>query len=166
MVSFVAVSMAMALAPAISFGAAATAPIDETVPVGAFGRACRLYGTNELGPANYRVTDLGKPGVPTLSSDQRNIVARIAKHLRTDGTLWFTFAPNADGSHEFIVFETSGLVGPKYAPEWVPPCIGVPPGYPVLNLPCDCWYESSESRSYHIIPGDRPAPKPWLSPEP
>jgi hypothetical protein len=156
--------MALTLAPARSFDE--TPAVDPAVSVGAFGKACRLYGTNDVGPANYRIADLGKLGVPTLTSEQLNVVARIVAHLGTNKTLWFTFLPKGDGSREFVVFETGGLEGPIY-PGTVPPCTDDPPGYPVLSVQCDFWYETAEAPSLHLIPSEHPpTPMPWLSPSP
>jgi hypothetical protein len=149
------VTYAVALPPA-----GVAAPAWGPVSVGRYGQACHLYASDTVGPPNYRVADIGKAGVPALDDAQTAIVERIRNEKGGDPALWFAFIPNGKGGSLFIVFDTSGF---EDQPR---PCTYVPLGYPVLNLRCECYYESGQEA--RLMPGDggMPVPKPWLTPWP
>lgn len=134
--------------------AATPTPNYQPVSVGTYGKACRLNGGAKLGPPSYRVADIGKPGVPNLTADQRAMVHRIEKYVG-DFSLWFAFVRNS-----FTVFNTSEDQQDK------PPCSYEPLGYVVENDPCDCYYQSGEEDSITLGPGDTPEPKPWFTARP
>jgi hypothetical protein len=142
------------------FAGSAATPVWGPVPVGRYGQACHLYASDTIGPANYRVADLGKPGVPVLDDVQTAMVERIVGDKGDEPTLWFAFIPDGKAGARLIVFDTSGF------DDQPRPCTYVPLGYPVLNLRCDCYYESGQD--VRLVPGDGEArvPKPWLTPWP
>lgn len=135
-----------------------TQPVDWTVHVSQYGVACKLYEKpGKLGPANYRVSDIGKPGVPALTPSQDALVERIQRYRGPDGErfthLWFTFF----GS-QLVVFDTAQYPG------WVEPCTDQALGYEVLSDPQPTYYESAESDSLtSYMCADA---KPWLIPTP
>jgi hypothetical protein len=145
----------------VAFGVCvAAAPVWGPVAVGRYGEACHLYASDTIGPANYRVADIGKPGVPSLDDAQAALVKRIVAVKGDASPLWFAFLPAGKSGGLFIVFDASGF------DDQPRPCTYVPLGYPVLNVRCDCYYESGEEA--HLRSGDGLArlPKPWLTPLP
>lgn len=81
-------------------------------------------------PASYSVRDIGRPGVPALSTDEQRTVLTIERRIRSRA-LRFTNLP------EFVVFDaTSG------------PCADFAPGYEVLN--------ADQSHSVFYEPGENP----------
>ena len=156
-VRFTAAALACSVAlPGTAFAAP---PAWGPIAVGRYGQACHLYASDTIGPPNYRVADIGKEGVPLLDNAQLAMVKRISDS-GFDKSLWFSFIPNGRFGPLFIVFDASGFDDqPK-------PCVYVPLGYPILNLRCDCYYESGEDA--RLMPGDGEAriPKPWLTPWP
>jgi len=142
--------------PALPSGAI---PVWGPAPVGRYGEACHVYSTDTMGPPNYRVADIGKPGVPKLDAAQTEIVEQILSFKGTDPGLWFTFLPNKNAP-VFIVFDASGF------DDQPRPCVYVPLGYPVLSARCDCYYESGEQSHLSSGDGGPPIPKPWLTASP
>lgn len=136
-------------------------PARTSVPVGRFGLACRLYddsGVKRSGPANYRVLDLGKSGVPSLNNEQSVLIARIEKHIDLK-RLWFTFLTRrgAEPHQQLIVFDVAT------EPNSSAPCAYDPAGYQVLNLPGDFYYESGVQTWPTAFCCDKATPKPWLT---
>jgi hypothetical protein len=132
-------------------------PVWGAVAVGRYGEACHLYATDTIGPTNYRVADVGKPGVTPLDDAQAAIVKRIVDVKGAAAPLWFAFLPTGKSGSLFIVFDASGF------DDQPRPCTYVPLGYPVLNVRCDCYYESGEEARLTSGDGEAP-PKPWLTP--
>lgn len=137
----------------------AATPVWGPVRVGQYGEACHLYSSDSIGPPNYRVVDIGKPGVPPLDDVQLATIKQIVQY-KGDQALWFSFMPNGKGGQLLIVFDTAGYN------DQPTPCIYVPIGYPVLNLRCDCYYESGEEGHLRSGEGEAAIPKPWLTPTP
>jgi hypothetical protein len=134
-------------------------PVWGPIAVGRYGQACHLYASDTIGPVNYRVADIGKSGVPPLDDAQAAMVKRILDVKGDATSLWFSFITNPkEGGLEFIVFDASDF---DDQPE---PCTYAPLGYPVLNLRCDCYYESGEEARLRSGDGEARVPKPWLTP--
>ncbi len=72
-------------------------------------------------PTSYLVRDVGAPGVPALSSAERDAVRRIATH-HASATLRFTFLASSVRNDSFVVFDAVNG-----------PCFDAAGGYPVLN---------------------------------
>src|SRR5579862_6886788 len=127
--------MVVGLTPEVTLPQAWPSPELGPVAVGQYGVACKLYnGHGKVGPPHYRVSDIGKEGVPALTKEQMSLIQRIENYRDTDGwrfkNLWFAWVGSADakpGTGQFIVFDTSSYRG---YPE---PCVYSPPGYWVLN---------------------------------
>ena len=136
---------------------------EEPVPVGRYGVACRLFGSQNLSPPIFRVADLNKTGVPRLSEFQQALIERII-HYRGQKELphlWFAFV--GENRDRFIVFDTAL---PTYTNS-EPPCVyGVAPGYEVLNIH-NAYYESGEKPDITMVMEEVPGtPAPWMSPSP
>ena len=94
---------------------------------------------------SYRADDVGRPGVPRLTDDQRRVLAKIRRYLHSK-TLRFAFVGGS-----MIVFDA------RYGPCW-----DVAPGYKVLNGACNEYYEPGEEpASTFGIPGCYETPPPW-----
>ena len=98
------------------------------------GVRCSGYNPKRgpLPPIIYRVTDIGKPGVPTLAKDDLETISEIrAKGYKS---LQFAFLPHWG----LVVFDAPGV-----------PCTMLPGHYEILNMPSDGWvfsfYESGEN---------------------
>jgi hypothetical protein len=132
------------------------------VRVGEHGIACRLWsthGSRGLGPPSYRVQDIGKSGVPTLNHAQLGLINEIERYVKST-TLWFALTPDPDhdADTQFIIFDTATGPGDKA------PCSYNPPGYAVLNLPGDFYYESGEAPfPTAFCCEDFPPKRPWIT---
>jgi hypothetical protein len=146
----------------LSFTAAACArhaddlshpPAHPEVRVGTCGVACYTFQRRtEAGEASYNVEDVGKPGVPTLTSAQIRLVSRIQKYVRTS-----TFEIHIRQWERIHHLRCSGRV----------PALTVQPGYWILNAsPSDAFYEPGEAPGFiHAVPGEvAPTPGPWMRP--
>lgn len=122
------------------------------------GIACHTYQPpHPLSAISYNAQDIGKPGVPTLTTDQLAMLRRIQQYVHSN-TIRFildTSHPNPL-VHGFAIFDaTDG------------PCADFAPGYQVLNSYSLLYYEPGESIKwpFHTIPENvGPSPGPWFSP--
>jgi hypothetical protein len=131
--------------------------LPTSVPVGRYGIGCRTCEEpNVVGPPSYLVSDIGKPGVPTLTADQLTLVHRIRHYLHSK-TLRFAFVNAYNRGPRFIVFEGDDA-----------PCSDAALGYPVLNSDTNEFYEPGEAPSFvHPGPpliGPTSTPYPWTTP--
>jgi hypothetical protein len=113
------------------------------------GIQCRPYGENSpQGPRNYSVAEIGRRGVPMLTSSQLKMLSSIRKFVKST-TLRFSFI-----SGDFIVFDA--IDGACFD--------GGAPGYPVLNGACNEYYQPGEDpRKTVPAPGCIGPPRPWIS---
>lgn len=128
--------------------------------VSRYGVACHLWGRSGslgVGPANYKVSDIGRPSVPLLSWSEVALVARMDRDLPSTRfkSLWFTFLRER-GHDEFVVFDTSSVQGD------VEPCTYGPPGYMVLSQPGDIYYETGDAPALTRKCCSARGGKPWL----
>ena len=104
-------------------------------------------------PESYPADAAGKPGVPTLTSDELETLHRI-RHFVRSKALRFAWVGGSPG--EFIIFDA-----------YDGPCETWAPGYAVLNGDCNELYEPGENPYYtHAGTGCYGTPPPWTTPEP
>lgn len=117
----------------------------KEVHVGA-GIACSVNG--EIGPANYSVYDIGKPGVPTPSTEDLSMIHKIMKYVHPS-TLRFAYLATM-----MVVYDSypEGLCSE-----------GAP--YFVLNGNCNEFYPITD-RPFSTVGGGEMgctyAPRPWI----
>lgn len=145
---------------------AQSVPTPGIVKVSKYAVACRGFeDPAKIGPPIYAVSDMGKPGVPKLTTDQLALIKRIQRYVHSS-TLSFAFVPTRPQwlGGPFIVFDaTQG------------PCIDVAGAYPVLNGVHE-FYEDGDNpfvtktgppevegtRAPWMTPSPRPSRKPAL----
>ena len=110
------------------------------------GLACRYEGV--IGPPSYRVSDLGRPGVPRLSSSERSLLQKIEKTVPSQR---LRFAHLNDG---FIVFpaDQGRLCDPD-----------APPFIDLSARACNAYYPALYSPYYSkAAMGCVNPPRPWI----
>jgi hypothetical protein len=122
----------------------ADVPAVHEVHVG-LGTACSSNGL--IGPTSYPVIDIGKTGVPKISSANLSIVNAI-RHYVHPKTLMFAYVP---GVVPFVVYDASNGV-----------CSGGQ--YMVLNAKaCNAFYAPTDVRfGAGAMIGCLAAPRPWI----
>jgi hypothetical protein len=119
-------------------------PAVHEVHVG-LGVACSSNGA--LGPTSYPVTDIGRPGVPKISSANLAMLKAIQRYVHPK-TLMFAYVP---GVVPFVVYDASNGV-----------CSGGQ--YMVLNAKaCNAFYAPTDVRyGVGAMIGCLAAPRPWI----
>ena len=103
-------------------------------------------------PESFLISDVGKPGFPTLRPFERRIVIRI-RHFAKSSFLRIAWVDDASTTNNFIVFDA--IDGP---------CEVSAPGYGVLNGECAEVYEPGENPYItHDVPSCYPMKRPWMS---
>ncbi len=129
--------------------------VPTSVPVGRYGIGCRTDADPSIvGPPNYNVGDVGKPGVPVLTKAQLRMLRRIRHYVKSK-TLRFAFVDGPTGANErdlFIVFNANQG-----------PCIDFVAGYWVMNDARDgnLYYSPGNVSALTAAP-DAPPPGPWM----
>jgi hypothetical protein len=104
-------------------------------------------------PLSFAVKDLGKSGMPRLSTTELHAVRRIER-IAPSPTLRFAWVDGGD-KPEFIIFNASDG-----------PCEVWAAGYQVLNGYCNEFYQPGENPYHtHAVP-DCSWTKPWGTPTP
>jgi hypothetical protein len=106
---------------------------------------CRVDGRDF--PPSYRVSDMGKPGVPLLRGDELHQVRMISRYVHSPNLRFQEVAG------QFLVYDAS-----------LGPCLLAAPGYWVLNahacnlyfMPADEWDGPS------AVPGCYSPQRPWM----
>jgi hypothetical protein len=121
----------------------------QEVQISPYGIGCRTYqAPNDVGPPSYSVADIGKPGVPTLSTEQLALIRRI-RHYIASNTLRFAFV----SQWGFVVFDA--VQGP---------CPDGAPGYEILNSNRNLYYQPGEAPGFvHAGPPTAPQPSPEMT---
>ena len=150
MPSFTVVMLMLLLHTSVQ-GSAVPSPHDlEAGTRRGMGVQCTPYSESQpSGPISYRVSDIGKPGVPRLRRADRLLIARMLRYVPPRMTRSLRFAMVGD----LIVYAAiSGI------------CADFAPGYPVLNGDCNSYYEPGEDPT-RINPGSGclGPPRPWMS---
>ena len=129
-------ALSIALLPWLGGASNAASASQPILPDGTFGAKvgvgieCVPYGKSLVSPpASYAVSDLGRPGVPVLGRSNLDLIHRIQKYVKSPHLRFTWVIP-----HWFIVYD---------APAGV--CVDTAPGYPVLNRPCNTFYEPGEN---------------------
>jgi hypothetical protein len=110
------------------------------------GQRCIAYGdTIASGPIIYRVADIGRHGVPTLTSAQKRSIAAITRYL--------------DSPHlRFTLIDAKLIVFNAFRG----PCVYDAPGYQVLNGSCNEAYQPGRDPDQtHAMPSCIGPPRPW-----
>ena len=100
----------------------------------------------DLAPVNYPVRDIGMPGVPSLSNDERATIDGISRATKSESLRFALLPPQRGVSGSLVVFDA--VAGP---------CDQSAPGYLVLNkrrldLPADQRYRYD----LYYQPGENP----------
>jgi hypothetical protein len=108
--------------------------------------ACEVNGA--FGPRSYLIADIGRPGVPRLTTEQRALAKRIRRYVHSR-SLRFTFF-----GEYFAVFDA--VQGPCYTQA---------PGYQVLNAPrCNSYYSPTDNfDGPRATTGCPNSPRPWMN---
>ena len=113
------------------------------------GTACYVDGVT--GPPSFLVRDLGKRGVPQVTTDALRMARKIAMYVRAKKTLRFAYVGG-----EFIVFNAvDGACEPNA------------PGYSVLNGKCNEMYSPTDNFDHtRAVPDcNGNLPRPWMADE-
>ncbi len=143
---------AAAFGTGLLIAAIATSPAPSLSKVGV---QCSAWTPQGIAPdpadvqTSYQVSDVGKPGVPTLSDDERSLLREIGHYVRSK-TLRIAFLDNERDHHRMIVFDA--VRGS---------CMDEAPGYKVLNGACNEYYEPGETPRWTHATPYCDAPPPW-----
>ncbi|MGD0969693.1 MAG: hypothetical protein ABR949_15580 [Candidatus Aquilonibacter sp.] len=138
----------------------ATTPAPGTVVHAGEGIQCQPSYRDVRGPhappITYAAADVGKPGVPRLTAQERALLHRIEYYVKS-GTLRIAWLNDAPPQHRFIIYDADA--GPCYAQSRA---------YPVLNGNCLEYYGPADD-PYETLPVpdcDGRTPYPWMTPTP
>lgn len=123
-------------------------PPGSAVATSEHGVGCTSFAfPKKIGPASYKVADIGQSDVAKLTDSQAAMLTRIQHYVHSN-TLRFAFIENG----RFIVFDAKNG-----------PCIAVG-GYPILNAVNDVYEPGDNPFTTHGASATNPAtPGPWMT---
>jgi hypothetical protein len=106
-------------------------------------------------PVTYTAADIGKPGVPKLTEQERAVLRRIERYIKSN-TLRIAWLDHAPPQRRFIIYDADA--GPCYTQSHA---------YPVLNGSCNEYYGPADD-PYDTLPAPdcMGTPYPWATPTP
>jgi len=118
------------------------------------GYACKVNG--KAGPPSFRVYDIGRPGVPKLTSAEESMIRKISSFVNPR-SMRFAFLDNVSEHHRFILF---AIPFSKLCDSTFPPAI-------VLNGACNEYYSAvnlpvEKMSSTTAAMGCVNPPRPWV----
>ena len=136
----------------------------RAIRVGRFGIACNGYeDPSRFGPPSYSLAEIGRYGVPRLTSLARNLARRIRNHS-TSAHLRFAIIPSSASSGD-----SSGPLKPRLVifdakpGPWPGPCRNAAPGYWIMNpgKTTNLYYQPGEDPFRYFAGIWGPTPGPW-----